>query len=150
MGTIQNILVLKCPRFKRAIVSIGWKCLNDVNCRFHPCFSSSGESQVTSQWVIVWRFWSPFFCSAVFALLLHLVKWGIHMTTCALKGTTETTIPSESVGMTFSNMLTVPLADCLQEPVFLHFKVGCWTIRLSNSFGWSFCSLKIDSFPVFE
>lgn len=66
------------------------------------------------------NFGRHFFCSAVFALL-HLVKWGIHMTACALKRTTETTVPSESMGMTFSNMLTLPLADCLQEPVFLPF-----------------------------
>lgn len=43
------------------------------------------------------------------------------MTVCALKRTTETTALRESVGMTFSNMLTVPLADYLQESVFLSF-----------------------------
>lgn len=61
------------------------------------------------------------FCSAVFALVLRLVKWGIHMTAHALKRTTETTVLREATGMTFSNMLTAPLADCLQEPVFLAF-----------------------------
>lgn len=54
-------------------------------------------------------------------LILHLVKWDIHMTVCALETTTETTMPRESMGMTFSNMLTVPLADYLQESVFLSF-----------------------------
>jgi len=58
-----------------------------------------------------------FFCSAVFAPILHLVKWGIHMTACGLKRTAE----RESVSTTFSNMLTVPLADYLQESVFLSF-----------------------------
>lgn len=61
------------------------------------------------------------FCSALFVLVLHVVKWGVPMTACALKRTTETTIPRESMGMTFSNMLTVPLADYLQESVFFSF-----------------------------
>lgn len=61
------------------------------------------------------------FCSVLFVLVLHLVKWGIHMTACALKRATETTLPKELMGMTFSDMLTVPLAGYLQESVFLSF-----------------------------
>lgn len=60
------------------------------------------------------------FCSALFGLIPHLVKWDIHMTLCTLKRT-EAAVPRQSVGMTFSNTLAVPLADYLQESVFFSF-----------------------------